>query len=138
MFLKGESEGVLPSHDVKLYNISIRLTHNDFLPCAILFSISSSSNFRYLYAVLCKNQVVTEQNKDLLVETLRSISEILIWGDQNDGSVFDFFLEKNMLSYFVKIMRHKQGRFVCTQLLQTLNILFENIRQDTSLCAYCR
>ncbi|OQR80318.1 protein CLEC16A-like, partial [Tropilaelaps mercedesae] len=93
----------------------------------------STEHLKYLYNVLCKNQVVTEQNKDLLVETLRSISEILIWGDQNDGSVFDFFLEKNMLSYFVKIMRQKQGRFVCTQLLQTLNILFENIRQDTSL-----
>ncbi|XP_022658249.1 protein CLEC16A-like isoform X4 [Varroa destructor] len=96
-------------------------------------NLHSTEHLKYLYAVLCKNQVVTEQNKDLLVETLRSISEILIWGDQNDGSVFDFFLEKNMLSYFVKIMRHKQGRFVCTQLLQTLNILFENIRQDTSL-----
>ena len=45
--------------------------------------------FRYLYAVLSKNQNVTEQNKALLVETLRSISEILIWGDQNDSTVFE-------------------------------------------------
>jgi len=44
---------------------------------------------RYLYSVLGKNQTVTEQNHGLLVETLRSISEILIWGDQNDGSVFE-------------------------------------------------
>jgi len=40
--------------------------------------------------VLGKNQTVTEQNQGLLVETLRSISEILIWGDQNDGSVFEY------------------------------------------------
>lgn len=45
---------------------------------------------RYLYNLLCKNQQVTEQNRSLLVETLRSISEILIWGDQNDSSVFEY------------------------------------------------
>lgn len=44
---------------------------------------------RYLYHVLYKNQVVNEQNKSLLVETLRSIAEILIWGDQNDSTVFE-------------------------------------------------
>ncbi|XP_028967494.1 protein CLEC16A [Galendromus occidentalis] len=96
-------------------------------------NLHSTEHLKHLYGILCRNQIVTEHNKDQLVETLRSISEILIWGDQNDGSVFDFFLEKNMLSFFVKIMQQKQGRYVCTQLLQTLNILFENIRQDTSL-----
>ena len=44
---------------------------------------------RYLHNLLGKNQQVTEQNRSLLVETLRSISEILIWGDQNDSSVFE-------------------------------------------------
>ena len=45
-----------------------------------------------------------------------------------------FFLEKNMLSFFLRIMKQKCGSFVCVQLLQTLNILFENIRNETSLC----
>ena len=31
---------------------------------------------------------------------MRSIAEILIWGDQNDSTVFDFFLERNMLRYY--------------------------------------
>jgi protein CLEC16A len=39
--------------------------------------------------VLAKNQVVSESNKSLLVETLRAIAEILIWGDQNDSTVFE-------------------------------------------------
>jgi hypothetical protein len=47
-----------------------------------------------------------------------------------------FFLEKNMLSFFLKIMKQKCGSYVCVQLLQTLNILFENIRNETSLCKY--
>jgi len=86
------------------------------------------------YYVLSRNQTVTDSNKSLLVETLRSIAEILIWGDQNDSSVFDFFLERNMLSFFLKIMDQKTGsNYVCVQLLQTLNILFENIRNETSI-----
>ncbi|CAG2166733.1 unnamed protein product [Oppiella nova] len=93
----------------------------------------SLEQLKYLYNVMSKNQTVSEQNKTLLVETLRSVAEILIWGDQNDSTVFDFFLEKNMLSFFLKIMKQKCGSYVCVQLLQTLNILFENIRNETSL-----
>eukprot|EP00093_Oithona_nana_P002907 02907.XXX_1098_61101_1 [CDS] Oithona nana genome sequencing. len=93
----------------------------------------SLEHLKYLYSVLYKNQTVTESNKSLLVETLRSIAEILIWGDQNDSTVFDFFLERNMLSFFLKIMNQKCGSYVCVQLLQTLNILFENIRNETSI-----
>ena len=93
----------------------------------------SLEHLKYLYGLLCKNQTVTENNKSLLVETLRSISEILIWGDQNDSSVFDFFLEKNMLSFFLRYLQQRSGRHICVQLLQTLNILFENIRNETSL-----
>lgn len=95
----------------------------------------SLDHLKYLYSVLERNTTVSENNRCLLVESLRLIAEILIWGDQNDSSVFDFFLEKNMLSYFLHIMRQKSGgsSFVCVQLLQTLNILFENIRNETSL-----
>uniref|UniRef100_A0A914X1A1 Protein CLEC16A n=1 Tax=Plectus sambesii TaxID=2011161 RepID=A0A914X1A1_9BILA len=88
---------------------------------------------KYLHGLLLKNEKVTEQNRTLLVEALRSIAEILIWGDQNDSTVFDFFLEKQMLAYFLRIMKQKCGTYVCVQLLQTLNILFENIRHETSL-----
>uniref|UniRef100_A0A672F885 C-type lectin domain containing 16A n=1 Tax=Salarias fasciatus TaxID=181472 RepID=A0A672F885_SALFA len=88
---------------------------------------------RYMYHVLTKNTTVTDHNRNLLVETIRSITEILIWGDQNDSSVFDFFLEKNMFAFFLNILRQKSGRYVCVQLLQTLNILFENISHETSL-----
>lgn len=39
-----------------------------------------------------------------------------------------------MLGFFLRIMKQKCGRYVCVQLLQTLNILFENISSETSLC----
>ncbi|XP_067407409.1 protein CLEC16A isoform X1 [Emydura macquarii macquarii] len=96
-------------------------------------NIHSLDYLKYMYHVLTKNTTVTDHNRNLLVETIRSITEILIWGDQNDSSVFDFFLEKNMFVFFLNILRQKSGRYVCVQLLQTLNILFENISHETSL-----
>ncbi|XP_049323749.1 protein CLEC16A isoform X2 [Astyanax mexicanus] len=96
-------------------------------------NIHSLDHLKYMYHVLMKNTTVTDHNRNLLVETIRSITEILIWGDQNDSSVFDFFLEKNMFAFFLNILRQKSGRYVCVQLLQTLNILFENISHETSL-----
>ncbi|XP_053132260.1 protein CLEC16A isoform X4 [Hemicordylus capensis] len=96
-------------------------------------NIHSLEHLKYMYHVLTKNTTVTDHNRNLLVETIRSITEILIWGDQNDSSVFDFFLEKNVFVFFLNILRQKSGRYVCVQLLQTLNILFENISHETSL-----
>ncbi|CAF1014884.1 unnamed protein product [Adineta ricciae] len=93
----------------------------------------SLENLKYLYGVLNRNPTVSDANRDLLIETLRCISEIFIWGDQNDSSVFDLFLERGMLTYFLNYMRQKHGRYICVQILQTLNILFENIRHETSL-----
>ena len=44
---------------------------------------------RFQHQVLLRNPTVTEGNKHHLVETFRSIAEILIWGDQNDSRVFE-------------------------------------------------
>jgi len=41
-----------------------------------------------------------------------------------------------MLVFFLRFMRQKNGRQICVQLLQTLNILFENISNETSVCKY--
>lgn len=45
--------------------------------------------YRYIYTILSKNQTVTDANRTLLVESFRSMAEILIWGDQNDPTVFE-------------------------------------------------
>ncbi len=41
-----------------------------------------------------------------------------------------------MLTFFLNILDQNPGSYVCVQLLQTLNILFENIRNETSICKY--
>ncbi|CAD5222270.1 unnamed protein product [Bursaphelenchus xylophilus] len=88
---------------------------------------------KYIQGVLVKNEKVTESNKAILVEAVRMCTEILIWGDQNDSTIFDFFLEKQMFTHFVGVVRQSTSNYVNVQLLQTLNILFENIRNETAL-----
>lgn len=53
---------------------------------------------RYLYGQLVKNPVVTETNKDHIVEVLRSIAELMIWGDQHNENFFEYVL---LLFFFV-------------------------------------
>ena len=54
--------------------------------------------------MLSKNQTVTEHNKTLLVETLRSMSEMLIWGDQNDSSVFEYVVVTVVVVLVVSVL----------------------------------
>lgn len=90
---------------------------------------------RALYDVLAKNQVVTEANKALVVETIRSIAEFMIWGDQNEPRIFDFFLENNIMTYLHRVLQQPANRTgdVAKQVLQTLSIIIQNIRSETGV-----
>jgi Uncharacterised conserved protein len=52
----------------------------------------------------------TDSNRQLVVETLRSLAELMIWGDQHDTRFFDFFAEKHLLSHFNRILRQPANR----------------------------
>ena len=58
-----------------------------------------------MHKQLDSNKVVTEQNENLVVEVLRVIAEMVLYGDKKSELLFDFFCEKNMLSLFLDIMR---------------------------------
>jgi len=49
----------------------------------------SIENFRYLVGQLKENPQVTPENQALIVECLRTMSELIIWGDQNSQAVLD-------------------------------------------------
>lgn len=42
----------------------------------------------------------------MLVEGLRLMVEIIVWGDQNDPAVFDCFMENDMLDYLKRALWH--------------------------------
>uniref|UniRef100_A0A7S1AZN9 FPL domain-containing protein n=1 Tax=Noctiluca scintillans TaxID=2966 RepID=A0A7S1AZN9_NOCSC len=71
---------------------------------------------------------------DAVVETVRQITEALIWGEQNDTNFFDFFCEKSILADFIRVLGlSKTPKKVKVQLLQSLSILVQNLRRQTSV-----
>ncbi|KAG0577452.1 hypothetical protein KC19_5G157100 [Ceratodon purpureus] len=94
----------------------------------------SMAELMYLNDQLQRTTVVTDSNKDYLVETIRSMSELLIWGDQHDPAFFDFFMEKQVMATFVRILRSSSKiTTVAVQLLQTLSIMIQNIRSEHAI-----
>eukprot|EP01113_Clastostelium_recurvatum_P026884 TRINITY_DN3230_c0_g1_i1.p1 TRINITY_DN3230_c0_g1~~TRINITY_DN3230_c0_g1_i1.p1 ORF type:complete len:1403 (-),score=398.80 TRINITY_DN3230_c0_g1_i1:605-4813(-) len=93
----------------------------------------SLEHLKYLHTVLTKNPVINDQNTGVIVETLRQVAELLIWGDQNNAGFLDFFLEKNLLGFFFAILAQRTSRTVQIQLMQTLSILVENLRSQDAL-----
>mmetsp|Transcript_19646 Transcript_19646/g.34805 ORF Transcript_19646/g.34805 Transcript_19646/m.34805 type:complete len:783 (-) Transcript_19646:76-2424(-) len=71
---------------------------------------------------------------DALIETVRQITEALIWGEQNNSQFFDFFCEKSIFSDLVRVLGLRRApKKVKLQLLQTLSMLIQNIRRQTSV-----
>jgi protein CLEC16A len=95
----------------------------------------SLNELKRIHQQLIENKHVDENNKILVVEILRVIAEMVVYGDNKSELLFDFFCEKNMLSLFLEIM-WTEG--VCpiqvhVQILQTLSILISSVKNDTSL-----
>lgn len=92
-------------------------------------------DLRDQYAALARNPVVTEANRAVVVETIRSIAEYMIWGDQNEPRIFDFFLENNIMVYLQQVLMQPANRTgeVAKQVLQTLSIIIQNVRSETAI-----
>lgn len=70
----------------------------------------SIDELRHLNDVLKRNAVVSDSNRELVVESLRSVAELMIWGDQHDPRFFEFFLEHGVISHFSSMLQAKSNR----------------------------
>jgi hypothetical protein len=94
----------------------------------------SLDNLKSLYSQLQREPIVNSNNKARVVEILRTIAELMIWGDQHNPSFFDFFAEKSILANFVKILsQNKLDSKVKIQVIQTLSILIQNTDSEVSI-----
>lgn len=93
----------------------------------------SLDELRYLTNQLQKVQIVNDVNKDFVIEALRSIAELLTYGDQHDSSFFEFFMEKQVMGEFVRILNISRTVTVSLQLLQTISILIQNLRREHAI-----
>lgn len=87
----------------------------------------SIEHLRHLRDVLIHNPIVTDVNRDAVVEALRSIAELMVWGDQHDPKFLEYFLENNILQHFTNILQQRSNRRgeVAIQVLQTLSMLIQ-------------
>uniref|UniRef100_A0A7S0H9W9 FPL domain-containing protein n=2 Tax=Amorphochlora amoebiformis TaxID=1561963 RepID=A0A7S0H9W9_9EUKA len=93
----------------------------------------SLENLKYLYGQLVKNLVVTKKNQNTIVEVLRQIAELMIWGDKHNSSFFDFFCEKNILKHCIEILGQPCEKSVKVQVIQSLSILLQNTHSETAV-----
>lgn len=93
----------------------------------------SLDELRYLTDQLQKVQIVNDVNKDFVIEALRSIAELVTYGDQHDSSFFEFFMEKQVLGEFVRILKISRTVTVSLQLLQTMSIMIQNLKNEHAI-----
>ncbi|XP_030497042.2 protein TRANSPARENT TESTA 9 isoform X1 [Cannabis sativa] len=95
---------------------------------------NGSSGYRSLTDQLVKVQIVNEVNKDFVIEAIRSIAELITYGDQHDDATFfELFMEKQVMGEFVRILKITRTLAVSLQLLQTVSILIQNLENEHAL-----
>ncbi|XP_022929617.1 uncharacterized protein LOC111436147 isoform X5 [Cucurbita moschata] len=93
----------------------------------------SLEELRYLTNQLLNIEIVDEVNEDFVIEALRSISELITYGDQHDASFFEFFMEKQIMGEFVRILQISRTATVSLQLLQTMSIIIQNLKSEHAI-----
>lgn len=58
-----------------------------------------------IYELLKSNKVITRQNYTNVIESLRILAEMVIYGDSKSQLLFDFFCEKNIMMIFLAILK---------------------------------
>ncbi|XP_042458996.1 protein TRANSPARENT TESTA 9-like isoform X3 [Zingiber officinale] len=96
----------------------------------------SLDELQYLTDQLQRVQYVNDANKDSVIEVLRSLAELVTYGDQHDPSIFEFFMEKQILGEFARILRISKMAKVAIQLLQTISIMIQNLESEPSICKF--
>ncbi|KAF8985912.1 hypothetical protein BGZ46_000522 [Entomortierella lignicola] len=94
----------------------------------------SLENLKKLCAQL--KQFTGDANEENIITCLKELTQLLIWGDQHDPLLLEHFFEEEVHSHFLKILQSKHNGSLIVQVLQTLNIMFENVRSQESLCMY--
>ena len=69
-----------------------------------------------------------------LVDVLKELVEVVVWGDKHEEAVFDLFLERNMLETFAAMFTDDECPSVArVQVIQCVTILFQNLSKMSSV-----
>ncbi|RGB36839.1 hypothetical protein C1646_813754 [Rhizophagus diaphanus] len=94
----------------------------------------SPENIRRLSDLLRKQS--KNGSDDSIVDLLKEMTQVLVWGDQHKPVILEYFFENNIHDIILTLLKQTKSLHITKQILQTMNILFENIHDLTSLCKY--
>ncbi|GAY32952.1 hypothetical protein CUMW_004930 [Citrus unshiu] len=87
----------------------------------------SLQHFKYVINELRKIKVVDQHNRELVIDLLQTIVEIVTYGDRQDPFIFECFMEYQVLAEFVRILKISRNSKIEAPLLQYLSIMIQNM-----------
>ncbi|CAK9158593.1 unnamed protein product [Ilex paraguariensis] len=79
-------------------------------------------------------KVVDKQNRELVIDLFQSIVEIVTYGDRHDPSIFECFMEYQVLAEFVRVLKISRNARIEAPLLQYLSIMIQNMEGEHAIC----
>ena len=76
--------------------------------------------------------MAAQKDEVALINSLKLLSQFVVYGDKHSESFFEFFCEKSTLAVFNDICSSFVGDAVKEQVIQTINVLVKNVRTTTS------
>ncbi|KAJ6746004.1 hypothetical protein OIU74_028634 [Salix koriyanagi] len=92
--------------------------------------------FKHVITELQKIKVVDMYNRELVVDLLQSIVEIVTYGDRQDSQIFECFMERQVLAEFVRVLKISKNSRIEAPLLQYLSIMIQNMDSEYAIY-YC-
>ncbi|XP_011046874.1 PREDICTED: uncharacterized protein LOC105141380 isoform X2 [Populus euphratica] len=92
--------------------------------------------FKHVIHELQKIKVVDMHNRELVVDLLQSIVEIVTYGDRQDSQIFECFMEHQVLAEFVRVLKISKNSRIEAPLLQYLSIMIQNMDSEYAIY-YC-
>ncbi|KAL5545751.1 hypothetical protein UlMin_005438 [Ulmus minor] len=92
--------------------------------------------FKYVINELREIKVVDMHNRELVIDLLQSIVEIVTYGDQQDPMIFECFMEYQVLAEFVRVLKISRNSRIEAPLLQYVSIMIQNMTSEYAIY-YC-
>ncbi|XLT67793.1 hypothetical protein HN873_024232 [Arachis hypogaea] len=78
-------------------------------------------------------KVVNMRNRELVLDLLQSVVEIITYGDKHDPSILECFMDRQVVAEFVRMLDISENSRVEAPLLQYLSIMIQNMDNEHAI-----
>ncbi|XP_057741494.1 protein TRANSPARENT TESTA 9-like isoform X2 [Arachis stenosperma] len=93
-------------------------------------------HFRSVIDELKQIKVVNMRNRELVLDLLQSVVEIITYGDKHDPSILECFMDRQVVAEFVRMLDIGENSRIEAPLLQYLSIMIQNMDNEHAIY-YC-